>query len=150
LTKILYGNEVSAKLEQKFPGSVVEVCPDNILVKKEFLLVMAAFLKEEPYFRFNFLSYITAVDYNDYFEAIYHLLSLENNHALVLKTRIEDRDNPVLPSLTGVWRGAELQEREVFDLFGISFEGHPNLKRIVLWEGFPGHPLRKDWEEVGA
>ncbi|MHC4707806.1 MAG: NADH-quinone oxidoreductase subunit C [Planctomycetota bacterium] len=150
MTALLSGKEVSAKLEQKFPGSIIEADQDSLLIKNEFLLVMAAFLKEEPDLRFNFLSYITAVDCSSYFEVVYQLLSLEYNHSLVLKARIQERDNPSLPSVVGLWRGAELQEREIYDLFGISFEGHPNLKRIVLWEGFPGHPLRKDFKEVGS
>ncbi|GAH82618.1 unnamed protein product [marine sediment metagenome] len=63
----------------------------------------------------------------------------------MLKVRCYDRENPTLPSVVGIWRGADFQEREIFDLFGIGFEGHPNLRRIVLWEGFEGHPLRKDF-----
>jgi NADH-quinone oxidoreductase subunit C len=63
----------------------------------------------------------------------------------VLKARCYDRENPVLPSVVGLWRTADFQEREIYDLLGISFTGHPNLKRIALWEGFEGHPLRKDF-----
>ena len=76
---------------------------------------------------------------------VYHLTSIEHNHSLVLKTRCYSRDNPTLPSVVGLWRGADFQEREIYDLLGISFEGHPNLRRIALWEGFDGHPLRKDF-----
>ena len=61
-----------------------------------------------------------------------------------MKVRLQERDNPALPSVVSLWRGADLQEREIYDLFGVKFEGHPNLKRIFLWEGFPGYPLRKD------
>ena len=66
-----------------------------------------------------------------------------HNHSLVLKVRIDERENPSLPSVANLWQGADFQEREIYDLFGIRFEGHPNLKRIFLWEGFPGHPLLK-------
>jgi NADH-quinone oxidoreductase subunit C len=73
------------------------------------------------------------------------LSSLEHNHSLVIKTRCYDRKNPVLPSVVSLWQGADFQEREIYDLMGIRFEGHPNMKRIFLWEGFAGHPLRKDY-----
>ena len=76
---------------------------------------------------------------------VYHLTSLEHNHSLVIKTRIYERDNPGLDSVVSLWRGADLQEREIYDLMGIAFTSHPNLKRIFLWEGFEGYPLRKDY-----
>jgi NADH-quinone oxidoreductase subunit C len=92
------------------------------------------------------LSGVTAVDYIDHFELVYHLTSLPMNSRAVLKTKCGwGREEPIVPSVTPVWRGAELQEREIWDLMGIRLEGHPNLKRIMLWEGFPGHPLRKDF-----
>ena len=91
----------------------------------------------------DFLVAVTAVDYIEYFEMVYHLLSLQNNHSAVLKTRLYDRDEPTVSSVVDLWRGAELQEREVWDLMGVRFTGHPNLKRILTWEGFPGHPLQK-------
>ena len=64
---------------------------------------------------------------------------------LILKTKVFERDEPTVPSVSDIWKGADLQEREVYDLMGVRFEGHPNLKRIMLWEGFDGHPLRKDF-----
>ena len=95
--------------------------------------------------KFDYLNYVTAVDYYSYFEVVYQLTSLEHNHSVIIKTRCYGRDNPVVPSVVGLWQGADFQEREIYDLMGIKFEGHPNLKRIFLWEGFPGHPLRKDF-----
>ena len=81
-------------------------------------------------------------------EVVCHALNTRTGGApLVFKVRTP-RDNAVVPSLTGVWPGADFQEREVWDLMGIKFEGHPNLKRILMWEGFDGHPLRKDWKEA--
>ena len=88
---------------------------------------------------------LTAVDYMDYFEVVYNLISIKNNHSVVLKTKCYGRENLNVPSVVGLWRTADYQERETFDLFGISFEGHPNLKRLFLWEGFEGHPLRRDY-----
>ena len=145
MTVALSGNEVAGKLEEKFPGSVVESGADSLLVKSESLLEIAVSLKTAPGLEFDYLDFITSVDYLDYFEVVYQLTSIKHNHSLVVKTRCYGRENPALPSVVSVWRGADFQEREIYDLMGISFEGHPNLKRIFLWEGFPGHPLRKDY-----
>lgn len=84
-----------------------------------------------------------------YLEVVYHLYSMRLRHGpLILRMRTGDRQNDVrLPSLTPVWRSAELQEREVFDLFGIVFEGHPDLRRILMWDGFAGFPMRRDYVE---
>ena len=95
-----------------------------------------------------FLCSLTAVDQERHFEVVYHLQSLDLNHILAIKARLTDREDPSLPSLTGVFHGAHLQEREVYDLFGIAFEGHPDLRRMFLWEGFPGYPLRKDFLQM--
>jgi NADH-quinone oxidoreductase subunit C len=78
---------------------------------------------------------------------VYHLVSIEHNHDIILKTRLIDREKPTLASVVNLWKGADFQEREIYDLFGISFTGHPNLKRIFLWEGFQGYPLRKDFKK---
>jgi NADH-quinone oxidoreductase subunit C len=145
MTLALSGSEIANQIEGQFPGTVVESTADSLLVKAESLLDIAGYLKTTPGLDFDYLTAITAVDYLDFFEVIYQLTSLEHNHSLVIKTRCYSRDNPALPSVVSLWRGADFQEREIYDLFGISFEGHPNLKRIVLWEGFEGHPLRKDF-----
>ncbi len=145
MTLALSGGELANKLELQFPGSIVESSQDSVLVRRETLFNLASFLKTAPGLEFDYLSNITAVDYWDYFEVIYQLTSIKHNHSLVLKTRCYDRDNPSLPSLVSLWRGADFQEREIYDLMGIRFEGHPNLRRIVLWEGFQGHPLRRDY-----
>jgi len=115
------------------------------LVRNDSLLDVLAFLKDSEGLDFDYLTYVTAVDYLEYFEVVYQLASLVHNHSIVVKARLYDRENPTLPSVTGLWRGADFQEREIYDLMGISFSGHPNLKRIFLWEGFEGHPLRKDY-----
>jgi NADH-quinone oxidoreductase subunit C len=146
MTVALSGKEIAAKLEKQFPGSVIESSEDSLLIKPESLLDVASFLKTAPELNFDYLTAITAVDYNSYFEVVYILTSLEHNHSLKFKTRCHDRESPSLPSVFGLWRTADLQEREIFDLFGIKFDGHPNLKHIVLWDGFPGYPLRKDWQ----
>ena len=145
MTVALSGKEIASQLEEKFPGSVIESDHNSFVVKSDSLLAIATFLKDTPDINFNYLTHITAIDYYDHFEVVYQLTSLEHNHSLVFKTRCYQRDNPALPSVVSLWRGADFQEREIYDLMGIKFEGHPNMKRIVLWEGFQGHPLRKDY-----
>jgi NADH-quinone oxidoreductase subunit C len=87
--------------------------------------------------------------FTGYLEAVYHLYSVAQKQGpVVIRTRTIDRaENAVLPSLTPVFRSAELQEREIFDLYGVRFEGHPDLRRILMWDGFTDHPMRKDYEE---
>ncbi len=145
MTIALSSEEITAKLEKKFPGSIIESSQDSLVVKSEFWLEVATFLKTTPGLDFDYLTSITAVDYYDYFEVVYQLTSIKHNHSLVVKTRCYGRDNPTVPSVVSLWRGADFQEREIYDLMGIRFEGHPNLKRIFLWEGFHEHPLRKDY-----
>ena len=145
MTVALSGKEIAGQLEDKFLGSIVESGRDCIVVNSDSLLAVAAFLKDTRGLDLDYLNYITAIDYYDHFEVVYQMVSLEHNHSLVLKTRCYQRDNPALPSVVGLWQGADFQEREIYDLMGIRFEGHPNMKRIVLWEGFQGHPLRKDY-----
>ena len=145
MTIALSGQEIAGQLEEKFPGSIVDSGPDCIAVQNDSLLTVAAFLKDTPELDFIYLNFITAVDYYDYFEVVYQLSSLGHNHSLTLKARCYDRENPSLPSVIGLWQGADFQEREIYDLMGITFEGHPNMKRIFLWEGFQGYPLRKDY-----
>ncbi len=145
MTVALSGKEIASKIEEKLPGSVVESSPDNLVVRNDSLTDVARFLKDTEGLEFNFLNFVTATDFYDHFEVVYMLSSLEHNHSLMVKVRCYDRENPSLPSVVGLWQGADFQEREIYDLFGIRFEGHPNLKRIFLWEGFEGHPLRKDF-----
>jgi NADH-quinone oxidoreductase subunit C len=145
MTVALSGKEIATQIEEKFPGSIEESSQDSLVVKRDSLLSVAEFLKDTEGLKFAYLNYITAVDYYSYFEVIYQLTSLEHNHTVVIKTRCYGRENPAVPSVIGLWQGADFQEREIYDLMGIEFEGHPNMKRIFLWEGFPGHPLRKDY-----
>jgi len=132
-------------LKGKFADGISEIKQDCVLIKSEFLLDIASFLKTTSGLNFQYLSYITGIDYPDYFELVYHLVSLVHNHSIILKTRCSHKDEPVVNSVINVWQGADFQEREIYDLMGIRFEGHPNMKRIFLWDGFQGHPLRKDY-----
>jgi len=145
MTVSLSAAEVIKQIATDFPEDVFETSDESVMVKGESLFEVAQYLKNSQGLDFDYLTSITAVDYYDYFELVYQLTSLKHNHSLVLKTRCYDRAKPTLPSVVSLWRGADFQEREIYDLMGISFAGHPNLKRIVLWQGFEGHPLRKDY-----
>ena len=145
MTVALVGKDVAGRLEEKFPGSIIEYTQDYLVVKNDSLPEIAAFLKDSDDLNFDYLNYITAVDRFEYFEVIYQLTSTIHNHTVVIKAKCYGRDNLSLPSVIGIWQGADFQEREIYDLMGIRFEGHPNMKRIFLWEGFQGHPLRKDY-----
>ncbi len=145
MTTALPTREVAKQITERYPDAVLETSDTTILIKGESLLDVATFLKDTPELEFDYLAHITAVDYYDYFEVIYQLTSIKHNHSLLVKTRCYGRENPSLPSVVSLWRGADYQEREIYDLMGITFAGHPNMKRIVLWQGFQGHPLRKDY-----
>jgi NADH-quinone oxidoreductase subunit C len=145
VTTALNGEQVAKKIIKVSPGAVVAADKAAVIVTSESLFKIAEFLKNTPALDFDYLADLTTVDYTDYFEVVYRLVSLTHNHSLVLKTRCYDRENPLVPSVTSLWRAAYFPEREAYDLMGIIFEGHPNLKRLLLWEGFEGHPLRRDY-----
>ncbi len=144
MMKPLIGSEVAKKIGEQLPGAVVEY-NTAVLVKSESIFEVCRFLNQTAGLDFDYLVNLTGVDYLNYLEVVYHLVSMKHNHSLVLKTRCYDREQPAVPSVTPIWEGANLQEREVYDLLGIRFEGHPDMKRIFLWEGFQGHPLRRDY-----
>jgi NADH-quinone oxidoreductase subunit C len=145
LTVITSGEELGKKIAEAIPGAVVSSDKTSVMLNSKSLAQVAEFLKASPGLDFTYLNFATAVDYLDYFELVYRVLSLEHNHSLILKTRCYDRENPVVPSVAAVWRSAYFQEREMFDMFGIKFEGHPDLRRLLTWEGFKGYPLRRDY-----
>jgi NADH:ubiquinone oxidoreductase subunit D/NADH:ubiquinone oxidoreductase subunit C len=116
------------------------------IVKPEKLLEFATDVRDR--LGYDYLSSVTGVDYypEDKLEVVYHVFKTTGGPAFLFKTQIP-RDSAVLSSLVPVYKGAEFQEREIWDLYGVRFEGHPDLRRILMWEGFAGHPLRKDWRE---
>jgi NADH:ubiquinone oxidoreductase subunit C len=141
----LPGQELALRLEQALPGRVEQWDADAVWVVPAAIVDAARFLHDDPALDFSFLNSISAVDFIEYFQLVYHLTSLRRQHTAVVKARVYGREEPVLPSVYQVWRGADFQEREIWDLMGVRFDGHPNMKRIMLWEGFEGHPLRKDY-----
>jgi NADH-quinone oxidoreductase subunit C len=144
MTVALSARDILAQLSAKFPGMAEEAGACAVLVKSGAVADIAEYLKTGEGLKYDYFNYVTAVDYYSYFEVIYQVTSLANNRSIVFKTRCA-RENPVVPSVVKVWQGADFQEREIYDLFGIKFEGHYNMKRIFLWEGFDGYPLRKDF-----
>ena len=141
--------ELKTYLEQTFPAAKVEETFDFPLmfVDKSELLDVAQKLKDSKETLFDFLFCETAIDRNPNFEVVFHLSSTTYHHDMVLKVVLEDRNNPELPSVYSLWKAAELYENEIFDLFGIRFTGHPNLRRIMLGDEWPGFPLRKDYKD---
>lgn len=120
---------------------------EGYIVDADHLVEVATALRDE--FGYDYLSSVTGVDYIDdeKMEVVYHLYRSTGGSGLVMKAQTP-RHNSVLPSLVSVYPGADFQERETWDLMGIKFAGHPDLRRILMWEGFEGHPLRKDWREA--
>ncbi|HHT9154879.1 MAG TPA: NADH-quinone oxidoreductase subunit C [Candidatus Tripitaka sp. YC43] len=164
------------KLRERFPASIIDTHSfrgdDTAVVKRVDVVDICRFLKESPDLSYNFLMDLTAVDYlqmgnsplrsaqelalsetkgqakEGRFEVVYHLYSLRYNHRVRIKAPLTEAD-PTIDSLTPLWAVANWLERECWDMFGIRFDGHPDLKRILLYEQFEGHPLRKDYPLTG-
>lgn len=145
MTAVLSGLEIAHRIEQKFPGAVADATPEGAVIQAGKLVEVCTYLRDDPEPAFIYLDVLTAVDRLDHFEVVYHLQSIRPNRLTVLKVKTYDREDPEVPSVVPVWRGAHLQELEAYDLMGVRFAGHPELRRVFLWEGFAGHPLRKDW-----
>jgi NADH-quinone oxidoreductase subunit C len=143
-TVAIPGTEVAARIDAVFPGTVIETTEASVTVSAERLADVALFLRDDEELDCKYLNTMLGVDWLEHFDVVYVLTSMAKNHTLTLEARTS-HDDPVVPSVSGIWQGAVLQEREVYDLMGISFINHPDLKRIFLWDGFPGHPLRKDF-----
>lgn len=144
MTKPLAGEQVAERIKEHIPQAIVNFGDSWLLVDSSALLEVSRFLKEMPDLDFDYLTCLTGTDYLDCLEVVYILTSMRHNHSIVLKVRCS-RDHCEVPSVVSLWRGADYQEREVYDLLGVKFVGHPNLKRLFLWEGFQGHPLRRDY-----
>lgn len=142
--------EATAKLKDLHPNVVSDDTREGyegLIVYGDSITEVAKTLRDD--LGFNYLSSVTGVDLieEDKMEVVYHLYSIERGGGpVVLKVQV-NRDEPVLPSLVSVFPGADFQEREAFDMYGFNFLGHPDLRRILTWDGFAGHPMRKDWKE---
>jgi len=165
---------ILTRLQAALPEAVVEhrrnpgpSGQDSLLVAPEHLVAVCRFLHDTPELAFDLLTNVTGVDWPDpakadavavpvvetppptggFLEVVYHLFSISRREGpLVLRARTADRQDHVsIPSVIGVYRSADLQEREIFDLFGVVFTGHPDLRRILMWDEFEDHPMRKDY-----
>ena len=154
-------SEIVATLQAKFPELPTQAVPlvkhgerpgdqSYVRIEPDRLVEVLRFMRDDSRTRFEQLSDLTCVDYlnfpgaKDRFGVTYSLLSLTHNCRFWIKCFVND-PGPKLPSVATLWPGAEWMEREVFDMFGIVFEGHPDLRRILTWDGFDAHPLRKDY-----
>lgn len=138
-------NQVISEIKDKFSG--VEVTGLDLIVPAEDILPVTKKLRDE--FGFNFLTNQTAVDYTDHFELIYHVCGIPKGEILTIRVKV-DRNKAEIHSVCEIWPGALWQEREIYDLLGIVFINHPDLRRILLSDCFEGHPLRKDFKWVGG
>jgi len=137
-----------ASLQERFGDAIQPAEYEGIVVANDRLLEVAKAIRDD--LGYDYLSSVTGVDYYEkgYFEVVYHAFSIARGGGpLVFKARTP-RGVAEIPSVVSIWGSAELQEREAYDMFGIRFAGHPDLRRILMWEGFEGYPLRKDWKEA--
>jgi NADH-quinone oxidoreductase subunit C len=153
--------EIKAMIESALPGAEVEIVPNSspseqhsLRIEPQFAVRIGEFLRDNEELKLDYLSNAAGVDWPGktdaepgYLEAVYHLYSMTKKHGpVILRMRTKNRTDQVeLPSLTPVWRSAEFQEREIFDLYGIVFTGHPDLRRLLMWDEFKDHPMRKDY-----
>ena len=143
--------EIQKELEARLPDVKLRLIRDSLLIENpEDLPRVALFLKESPKFLLDYLSSVTGADYLTFLESVYHLYSMTKKQGPVVLRVRAPKSNAKIPSLVPVYRSAELQEREAYDTFGIIYEGHPDPRRLFMWEEFQGHPLRKDYEQEDA
>ncbi len=151
--------QIAKMVEEKFAGQVqattVHAGQVSVLVKKDAIKDICRYLHDEPSLKMDHLADLTAVDYSKYtgdtgprFEVVYNLISTTYRHRIRLKARVPE-DAPRIETVTSVWHTANWHERETYDLMGIRFDGHPDLRRILLPEDWEGHPLRKEYPLKG-
>ena len=152
----MQGSDILARLQERFAGAVLGTHADHgddtALVDLRALPEVLQFCRDDAALRFDMLMDLTAVDYLTYpgredaprFEVVYHLYSVPHNHRVRIKAGVEE-EAPVVPSAVPLWPIANWLEREVWDMYGLRFADHPDLRRLLLYEQFEGHPLRKDY-----
>jgi NADH-quinone oxidoreductase subunit C len=142
-------------VQSKFDAEVIETHAqhgdDTLVLKRDKLVQICRYLRDDPNMAFNMPIDVTAVDYSEFpdhegprFNVVYHLYSVSKKHRVRLKVPLEEDDLSV-DSVYAVWKGVDWFEREVYDMFGVNFEGHPDLRRILMYPEFEGYPLRKDY-----
>jgi NADH-quinone oxidoreductase subunit C len=143
--------EIAEKIRERFPGDVIDIVSFrdqvSVVVSRDRIAEISRFVFKDPAIRMDMLSDLCGVDYPDRtprFEIVYNLYSVVHRHRIRLKALVPEED-PRLASVVPIWSGADWHEREAYDLFGVVFEGHPDLRRILMPEDWEGHPLRKDY-----
>ncbi len=144
VTITLSGEQVAAILRAKLPDAVRSVAATWVVLEPEQAFEAMRIIRDDETLDGKFLIQLCSVDMITSIEMVYHFASLAQNHMFEVKIPA-DHERPIVASISPLWQGAWLQEREVYDLMGVHFEGHPNLTRLFLWDSFPGHPLRKDF-----
>jgi len=139
---------LKAALETTVPGATFEEGGEwvTLLCGPEGFKALTHELRQRPDLHFDYLFCMTAVDWKTHLSMVYHLSSTTHRHTLVLKVKLE-RNDPAIDTVSDIWRTAEFHEREAFDLMGVSFVGHPDLRRLFLTPDYEGYPLRKDFED---
>ncbi len=144
-------------MSQLLKDKILEIIPEatfedsvqwlNVLIDSSQWLKFAKLLRTEDEFLFDYLFCVTCVDWKTYLSMVYHLESKHHKHILVVKAKMEDRNDPKIESVSSIWKTAEFHEREAYDLFGVKFLNHPDLRRLFLTDDWVGWPLRKDYED---
>jgi NADH-quinone oxidoreductase subunit C len=143
-TVTLGGDQVAERIRRTLPDAVRDVERGYVVLDRSHAFDAMALARDDEELDGKFLVQLCSVDMVTRIDMVYHLASLAQNHIFELKVPC-DHERPEAPSMSPLWAGAWLQEREVYDLMGVRFDGHPDLTRLFLWEKFPGHPLRKDF-----
>jgi len=149
-------NDIAEKIKEKFPDQVIEVVEFrdqvSVIVKRGQIVGILRFLHDDPLLSFDHLQDLTAVDYikkkEIRFEVVYNLYSIRYRHKIRIRAQVPEND-PKIDSVVPIWAGANWHERECYDMFGILFTGHPDLRRILMPEDWEGFPLRKDYPLKG-
>jgi len=151
--------QIAKMIEEKFTGQVLGTMSYadqvGVMLKKDLIKDICSYLRDEPSLKMDHLADLTAVDYSAYpgdtgprFEVVYNMISTVYRHRIRLKVRVPE-DDPRVDSVSSVWNTANWHERETYDLMGVRFDGHPDLRRILLPEDWVGHPLRKEYPLKG-
>jgi NADH-quinone oxidoreductase subunit C len=144
VTVTLSGHVVAERIDGALPGAVREAAEGWVVLEPSRMFDAMAFIRDDEQLDAKYLVQLCSVDAISRIDVVYHFASLAQNHIFQVKVPA-DHEQPEVASVTSLWIGANLQEREVYDLMGVAFPGHPELTRLFLWDKFPGHPLRKDF-----
>lgn len=139
--------EIKYTITELLPTAIYDESGEflNVIIPSDELISLMKVLRSKKEFDFDYLFCLTCIDWKDHLMMVYHLLSKTHKHSIVVKTKITDVQNPQIESVNSIWKTAELNENEVYDLFGVKFLNHPDLRRLFLEEDWKGFPLRKNY-----